>query len=1233
MLVEIERKTELAKVGITNPFEVHQGRPLTDHVEDWRASLQADGRNPRHVSMKVKQVADMVRWCRFRFIADLSASTVQNVLAKRRRDDGIGLQTSNHYLQAIKQFAGWLVQDRRLADNPLAYLKGGNVKLDRRHLRRAATDTEIVALLAYARGAGGFRGLSGTDREAIYATAFYTGLRASELASLTAASFRLGDQPTVTVGAAYSKHRRDDMIPLHPDAVAFLAARLPTKPDEGLLWPGKWAKQFTAGAMLRKDLEGARLAWLEAAETAEERKRRESLDTLLYTDSAGKVLDFHALRHTFVSRIVRSGMSVKEAQTLARHSDPRLTIGLYAHVEAADTARAMSAVPGLMVPELCTNLCRILDTEGQSARASESIEAKAYPRSDESQTASATVICDEMRAIQTEREGFVPWGFLNSMAQQGFCHKPLSDNELEGSGQYRSFPVVTGCEGYEPGQNRDKIKPLAAPRLRLFEGYFAAVSLGLLLGAWAVPGGTSLPSEDESKAAEPEEKRSRTLAAIKVLLAEYHALLPREHADAIGAAYARYSTKFQDSIVDQLRVILTDAVRKKIFVPFENVFFDEGVRGIKHDRAGLNGLKVCLAERRAKVVFFFATNRLARKTYRSLQFVEEQVVERGLRAVFVRSGVDTADGNRWRMLLNANAMIDEFVASSGGDHIRAAHEGQFERRVVHGTITYGYAAEPTGEGLTRRGRPRTRYVVDPVSSEWVRRIFHWYVADRVSILEILRRLNADPAATPPSQSRKGRWTREIVDRLVRNPRYRGHWRYGTTSSVWMGSTDSSKKVVREAPLKEAQDESLRIVSDEVWYAAQRFLAVEAQKVVGRKPKDPNAAAHLRVLGGLFRCPTHDRILYVGGPYGKYLMCKDCMALPAQDRPLYSMLPRELALRKTCDALASSVRSDPGLVERVIEVCRAEVASFQTPDPARMGTLETQRLRLDRQIAFLVRNVGDTDADMAESEAELRRLRRERSALVAEIELARATEAQLVAVPSMDEVRTMLNDLATILVGAANGVDPDSFGQVRDLIFQMTGGRIELEQAGEASAPRGWLRGRFRCNVIAAATSEFGGRPLREQDEGSWIEIEYREDEPTLPQVVVDQIAEQYQAGTLIKQIAKNFQLNRNSVSTALDAWFSARGEVRPDGRSRRKDLPVKHLDPSAYHVHSEAVKAAADRGLLFRQIAAELKIGIDAVTSAWAYWHTSRGLTVPDGRTRRKSLPRTGCSTREPTDA
>ena len=54
--------------------------------------------------------------------------------------------------------------------------------------------------------------------------------------------------------------------------------------------------------------------------------RASELWSLLYSDRQGHVADFHSLRVLFISRVVAGGASVKEAQTLARHSTPLLTM-------------------------------------------------------------------------------------------------------------------------------------------------------------------------------------------------------------------------------------------------------------------------------------------------------------------------------------------------------------------------------------------------------------------------------------------------------------------------------------------------------------------------------------------------------------------------------------------------------------------------------------------------------------------------------------------------------------------------------------------------------------------------------------------------------------------------------------------------------------------------------------------------------------------------------------------
>jgi integrase len=67
-------------------------------------------------------------------------------------------------------------------------------------------------------------------------------------------------------------------------------------------------------------------------------------------DAAGRVLDLHSLRHSFGTRLGRMpGIDPKSVQTLMRHSDPRMTFGVYVHSHKARLQAAVTQLPALGV--------------------------------------------------------------------------------------------------------------------------------------------------------------------------------------------------------------------------------------------------------------------------------------------------------------------------------------------------------------------------------------------------------------------------------------------------------------------------------------------------------------------------------------------------------------------------------------------------------------------------------------------------------------------------------------------------------------------------------------------------------------------------------------------------------------------------------------------------------------------------------------------------------------------
>jgi len=96
--------------------------------------------------------------------------------------------------------------------------------------------------------------------------------------------------------------------------------------------------------MLRKDLAAAREAWLKDA------PQDKPADFLADHDAAGRVADFHSLRHTAGSLLAASGIHPKVAQSLMRHSDINLTMSRYSHVLVGQESDAVAGLPDLSLP-------------------------------------------------------------------------------------------------------------------------------------------------------------------------------------------------------------------------------------------------------------------------------------------------------------------------------------------------------------------------------------------------------------------------------------------------------------------------------------------------------------------------------------------------------------------------------------------------------------------------------------------------------------------------------------------------------------------------------------------------------------------------------------------------------------------------------------------------------------------------------------------------------------------
>ncbi len=330
-------------------------KPLTEHVDDWHKALLDKGATRTYADLSKNRVLAILDGTKAAFWHDLDAARVASFLAERR-DKGLSIESSNHHVRRIRQFCKWMVANQRATTWPMASLSLMNAKTDRRHDRRALDADELRRLFDAASIGPAVRWmvkeqkheLAGPDRAILYRVAAESGLRLSELGSLTPESFDLdADQPTITVKAAYSKHRREDVQPIRADLAEALKAWLDGKPDGQPVF----ALPAKMSLAIRSDLRRAKARWIRETPDRKERRERRDSDFLNYVDSEGRYADFHSLRHSYVTALVKGNVAPRVAQSLARHSTITLTMDRYSHLATGDAAKGLDALPNLGKPE------------------------------------------------------------------------------------------------------------------------------------------------------------------------------------------------------------------------------------------------------------------------------------------------------------------------------------------------------------------------------------------------------------------------------------------------------------------------------------------------------------------------------------------------------------------------------------------------------------------------------------------------------------------------------------------------------------------------------------------------------------------------------------------------------------------------------------------------------------------------------------------------------------------
>ena len=339
--------------------------PLTDHLGTFIRHLTAEhGGDSDHIRKTKRRLSIALTSMGARVAADLNRDRLNafliELLSGKITGRELSPKTRDHYAEAIRCFAEWLVDLGHAARNPFGKIRRlvtrSNREAKQTFTRRPFTIEELERLIDVTRNRWrryveihpnateatleGYR-RKGEERAMAYMFAAWTAPRHEALRQLRWSDLDLAGKrshdpetgrpiPTVMLRAVFAKNQTTFFVPIVPFLVEELRAWRKTK----AAWLGRPVREsdivFDLPVHLERKLrEDAALAGIEARTDAVPPER----------------IDFHAMRTTTATLCVEAGLSPKVAQQILQHKTIEQTLEVYARLRPEFTARELEKLP------------------------------------------------------------------------------------------------------------------------------------------------------------------------------------------------------------------------------------------------------------------------------------------------------------------------------------------------------------------------------------------------------------------------------------------------------------------------------------------------------------------------------------------------------------------------------------------------------------------------------------------------------------------------------------------------------------------------------------------------------------------------------------------------------------------------------------------------------------------------------------------------------------------------
>jgi integrase len=305
-------------------------------LEEWQRRKSKVTVGPTAARYKAS-VKAFIAWMGQRASKPLESVTIGDMREFRdfMQQGGRTARTCNHYVKDVGSGFRSAVREGLITYNPASSLE--SLPTDDSLDRQPFTRGEVSKLAAAATSA---------DWRGVILTGAFTGLRLADVAKLKWGAVDLSAGVIRLIPAKTKKKKRQVVIPMHPDLLAFFEGHPISDDPESPVFPSL-AKRSVSGQH-GLSLTFARI--MDKARVSRGESRKVAKNGEGDSAKAGRTVHargFHSLRHTFTSWLANEDVPEELRMRMTGHTDSGVHQA-YSHHDVATLARAIAKVPGLV---------------------------------------------------------------------------------------------------------------------------------------------------------------------------------------------------------------------------------------------------------------------------------------------------------------------------------------------------------------------------------------------------------------------------------------------------------------------------------------------------------------------------------------------------------------------------------------------------------------------------------------------------------------------------------------------------------------------------------------------------------------------------------------------------------------------------------------------------------------------------------------------------------------------